>query len=308
MGLSGFEHNPSRHGSSPPEAFLEIRKGGIVAWVRRDFSFLLDEDGMWRTDQAFSPVDGASAYFGRGAVLRVSLGSRGEDCAVVRHYQRGGVVGPLLGDIYFGRGRFLQEVRVSEWARGHGVPTAEVLAMRSERRGLCCYRGDLITREIAGSEDLDRYLGALREKEGSRLARRKEVVRSVALLLQGMHRVGLYHADLNLKNILIRFTDRGVKSYVIDLDRGRIIQPLHSRLRIRNLLRLYRSLDKQGYLDGVMRTRNILEFVTVYCGEDRALLGLCKEVMRKDMWLLRYHRVLWKLSRAWRNVGGGVDA
>ena len=86
---------------------------------------------------------------------------------------------PFLGDSYFSRQRFFQEVGVSEWARRHGVPTAEVLAVRSERRGLCLHRGDLITREIAGSEDLDRHLSALREKEASRLARRREAARSI---------------------------------------------------------------------------------------------------------------------------------
>jgi tRNA A-37 threonylcarbamoyl transferase component Bud32 len=232
----------------------------------------------------------------------------GETCAVVRHYRRGGFLGPFLRDTYLCRGRFLEEVRVSEWARSHGVPTAEVLVMRSQRTGLGFHRGDLITREIEGSQDMDRYLGALREEEPYHLARRKEAVRSVALLVQGMHRAGLYHADLNLKNIVIRFTEQGVNSYVIDLDRARVIRPLRSRLRIRNLLRLYRSLDKQGYLEGVIRTRDVLEFVRVYCGEDRHLLRLCKEVMRKDMWLLRYHRALWKISRGVRKMGGGRDA
>jgi len=306
LGLSGSEHEQTRRASPPPEDFLEIRKGGVVVWVRKGFSFLLEEDGTWRTDRAFCHADGVSSpYSGRGTVLRVSLEPMGENCAVVRHYQRGGIMGPFLRDYYFGRGRFLQEVRVSEWARGHGVPTAEVLAMRSERTGLGFHRGDLVTREIEGSEDMDRYLRALREKEGARLGRKKEVVRSVALLLQGMHRVGLYHADLNLKNIVIQMTEPGVNSYVIDLDRARVIRPLSSRLRIRNLVRLYRSLDKQGYLDGVIETKDLLGFIKAYCGEDRELLRLCKEVMRRDMLVLRYHRAGWRLSRGLRKIGGG---
>jgi len=182
-----------------------------------------------------------------------------------------------------------------------------VLAVRSERRGPCVYKGDLMTREITGSEDLDRYLGALRGEDERRLSRRKDVVRSVALLVQGMHRVGLYHADLNLKNIVIRLGERSVTSYVIDLDRARVIQPLRSRLRIRNLVRLYRSLDKKGYLDGVVRTRDILEFVAVYCGEDSDLKKRCKAVMRTRMWLLRFHRLLWKLSWGAEHRGRGED-
>ena len=99
---------------------------------------------------------------------------------------------------------------------------------------------------------------------------------------------------MNLKNILVQITERGVNSYVIDLDRARVIKPLGSRMRIRNLVRLYRSLDKQGYLNDLVGTRDIVAFVRAYCGEDQELLALCKEVMRKDMWLLRYHRAGWR--------------
>ena len=129
----------------------------------------------------------------------------------------------------------------------------------------------------------------------------------MALLLQGMHRAGLYHADLNLKNILVQITERGVNSYVIDLDRARVIKPLGSRMRIRNLVRLYRSLDKQGYLNDPVGMRDVVAFVRAYCGEDQELLTVCKEVMRKDMWLLRYHRAGWRLSRGLRKIGRGRD-
>ena len=307
---SGSFRSEGRRGTteSPPQDFLEIRKGGVVAWVRKGYGFLFDETGMWRTDRAFCPaVRVASPYAGRGEVLRLSLGPMAESCAVVRHYQRGGVLGPVLGDHYLGPERFFQEVRVSEWARSRGVPTTEVLAMRSERRGPFLYRGDLITREIEGSEDMDRYLRAVREQEGSRVSRRKEVMQSVALLLQRTHLAGLYHGDLNLKNIVIQITGRGVASYVIDLDRARVIQPLSPKLRIRNLVRLYRSLDKQGYLEGVVRPEDLLGFVRVYCGRDRELVRACREVMRKERLVLRVHQAGWRLSRVLRRMGGGGD-
>lgn len=307
MGLSGSDKKQSMQRGTPPDAFLEIRKGGVVAWVRKGFSFLLNEDGMWRTDLTFCQVEGAAPYSGRGAVQRLSMGPMGDNCAVVRHYERGGLVRHLLRDFYFGPRRFFREAMVSEWASDHNVPTAQVLAVRSERTGLFLHRGDLITREIEGSEDLDRYLKAVQKNESPGMCRRKEVIRSIALLLQRMHRAGLYHADLNLKNIVIQISESAVNSYVIDLDRARVIQPLNSRMRIRNLVRLYRSLDKQGYLDGLVGTRELMEFVGCYCGEDRELFRLCKEVMRKDMWLLRYHRAGWKLSKGLRKMGRGQD-
>lgn len=293
--------------SSPPEDFLEIRKAGLLVWIRKGFSFLLDEEGVWCQDPAFCPVDEGPPYFGRGELLRLSLGPMAEGCALIRHYQRGGVFGGLLKDFFLGKKRFLREVRVSEWARGENIPTAEVLALRIEHKGLGLYSGDLVTREIEGSEDLDEYLKLARARERGTKDPGKEILRSVALLLQGMHRAGLYHADLNLKNILVQITERGVSSYVIDLDRARVIKPLGSRMRIRNLVRLYRSLDKQGYLNDPVGMRDIVAFVRAYCGEDQELLTVCREVMRKDMWLLRYHRAGWKLSRGLKRIGSGRD-
>jgi tRNA A-37 threonylcarbamoyl transferase component Bud32 len=293
--------------SQPPEDFLEIQREGLLVWIRKGFSFLLDEEGEWCQDRVFRAADEVSPYSGRGELLRLSLGPMGDSCALVRHYQRGGVFGHLLRDFYLGRKRFLQEVRVSEWARGQDIPTAEVLGLRIEDKGLCLHRGDLVTREIEASQDLDEYLKSARTGEGWATDRGREIIRSVALLLQGMHRAGLYHADLNLKNILVQITDRGVSSYVIDLDRAKVIKPLGSRMRIRNLVRLYRSLDKQGYLNDLVGMRDIVAFVRAYCGEDRELLTVCREVMRKDMWLLRCHRVGWRLSGGLRKIGRGRD-
>lgn len=307
LGPAGSEQARTGRSLPPPEGFLEFRGPRLLLWVRKGFSFLLEDGGRLRSDRAFCAEDRSASYAGRGRLQRLSLGPMGDSCALVRHYHRGGVFRNVLRDCYLGRRRFLQEVRVSEWARRQGVPTAEVLALRSERRRLCFYQADLVTREIGGSEDLDRYLKSLRVRGEQAGRRRKDVRRSVALLLQRMHRAGLYHADLNLKNILVQFGESGVKSYVIDLDRARVIQPLRSRMRIRNLLRLYRSLEKQGYLQDPVGTREILAFVRDYCGEDRELLAACRDVMRKDLWLLRTHRMGWRLSRGWRKAGRGRD-
>ncbi len=307
MGLSGSENEEIRDDSSPPQDFQEISGPDWLVWIRRGFSSLLDEGGEWRQDLAPGAEDEATVYTGRGKLIRLSLGPTEEGCALVRHYRRGGIFGSLLRDYYLGRTRFVQEVRVSEWARAQGVPTAEVLALKSEQAGFGLYRADLVTREITDSEDLDRYLKSARSGAGRPPAREHEIIRSVAHLLQGMHRAGLYHADLNLKNILVQVSETGVRSYVIDLDRARVIHPLGPRMRIRNLVRLYRSLDKQGYLNDLVGMKQIVAFVRAYCGDDRELLTLCKEVMRKDMWLLRYHRAGWTLSRGLKRLGRGGD-
>ena len=60
-----------------------------------------------------------------------------------------------------------------------------------------------------------------------------------------MHREGVYHSDLNLKNILIRKKPDGVDGYIIDFDKAKLfLGKLPSVLAKKNLDRLLRSALK----------------------------------------------------------------
>jgi serine/threonine protein kinase len=67
----------------------------------------------------------------------------------------------------------------------------------------------------------------------------------VASSLRSLHRQGVYHSDLNLKNILVRAEPAGVKGYIIDFDKAVLfVGELPDPLAKRNLRRLLRSLSK----------------------------------------------------------------
>jgi hypothetical protein len=68
---------------------------------------------------------------------------------VVRHYQRGGAVGPILGDRYLSLGRYrpLCETVASLEARERGISTPAVVAGIVYPAGIF-YRADLVTEEI----------------------------------------------------------------------------------------------------------------------------------------------------------------
>jgi len=71
------------------------------------------------------------------------------------------------------------------------------------------------------------------------------VWRAVANSLRQLHREGVYHTDLNLKNILVRREVDGVKSYIIDFDKAVLfLGRVPPRLAERNLDRLLRSVCK----------------------------------------------------------------
>ena len=60
-----------------------------------------------------------------------------------------------------------------------------------------------------------------------------------------MHREGVYHADLNLRNILVRAEADSVVSYLIDFDKTKLfLGKLPAELVKRNLDRLQRSVLK----------------------------------------------------------------
>jgi 3-deoxy-D-manno-octulosonic acid kinase len=190
---------------------------------------------VWAADAADE-----SAYHGRSKLRSVAIAA-GEN-ALIRAYRRGGMPRYLTADLFFTwPPRPFRELCVTEAARRRGVPTLEVLGACVERAGGPFYRGWLATRQLAGSEDLWAVLngGAFSNEE------KKEVIASAALAVRKMHRKGIFHADLNLKNILARREEKGIQCYVIDLDKAKLYSHgLSSSQANQNLRRLLRSVSK----------------------------------------------------------------
>lgn len=165
---------------------------------------------------------------GRAEVLRFRLPT---GTAIIRRSRRGGVIRWFLTDAYLLRNRPLREFHVHAWLYDAGLAVPEPLAVAWERQGLA-FRGAIATREVPGQTLLD-YLTPLP-------VRPEDVLRRAGRVIREMHDAGVYHADLQLRNILVGPT----YVYLIDFD-GAVRQPRVSGLqRARNLLRLRRSFDK----------------------------------------------------------------
>jgi 3-deoxy-D-manno-octulosonic acid kinase len=187
----------------------------------------------------------ASRYQGRGNLRTFHL-SDGTN-ALVRHYRHGGTLRGLTGQWFFTwPPRPFRELSLTEELRRRGVPTVEVLAACAIRGLGPFYRGCLVTRELAESEDL---WSALQSGLVGRLGW-EATLRAVAGSIRAMHSEGVYHTDLNLKNILVRPEEKSVASYIIDFDKAKLfLGKLPTELVKKNLDRLQRSvrkLDPQG--------------------------------------------------------------
>ena len=215
-----------------PTAYALVGGARVRAAVRRD---LVPELAPWLVAPRFVlPVEAEALAAGRGGAYRVVL--PGGVRAVVRVYRRGGLAARFSLDRYLGvRPRPLRELAVTAEARGRGVPAVEVLAARVE--GRLAYRGVLVTAEVPAATTL---VEALRHAPdaGARAALAAAAGRAVGAL----HDAGVFHADLNLTNVLIH---AGAEALLLDFDRARLYRPpLGDTARRRNLRRLARSLAK----------------------------------------------------------------
>ncbi|SHI21062.1 3-deoxy-D-manno-octulosonic acid kinase [Ferrimonas marina] len=194
-------------------------------------------DPQWLKQQGW--LTGSSDDSGRNPAWFFAL--QDGEC-VLRHYWRGGLPGKVLKDSFLftgvERSRPYRELALMDWMFQQGLPVAQPVAARLSRSGLR-YRADLITIKLPNSQDL---VGALQQ---GNLGKREW--QKIGKMIARFHDAGVYHADLNARNILLSDGDY----YLIDFDRGERRRP-HKGWMQSNLERLKRSLDKElGRVEGL---------------------------------------------------------
>lgn len=154
---------------------------------------------------------------------------------VLRHYYRGGLIENITKDKYFFFGlkktRAIAEFNLLNMLYREGFAVPKPIAANIIRQGLH-YRADLIIERICGAEDLVAKL------EQSSMT--QEEWFALGQCIAQFHQRGVYHADLNAKNILLAHN----KFYLIDFDRG-TIKKSHLNWKQANLNRLLRSFNKE---------------------------------------------------------------
>lgn len=211
--VTRYLHLGSQHILYDPARFAEV---GVETFLPR----------VWQDAGAL--LGGAP---GRGTTVFVR-DDEGE--LALRHYRRGGLISRWVSDRYLwlglARSRPWCEYSLLLTLHGMGLPVPRPVAARCERDGLF-YRADLITERLPGTT-LAAVLSA------SRLS--TATLNTIGACIRRFHDAGVYHADLNARNILLT-KEGGVA--LLDFDRGRLRQDT-GRWRAKNLARLHRSLSK----------------------------------------------------------------
>lgn len=188
---------------------------------------------------------------------------------IVRRLAHGGLFGNLLGRVFWGLNRPLREFVATVRAGEKGIPVPAAVGARIDWLGIGFYRGDVLSLEISGAEDLGKVL---RDGWADCPRRRRDLaIGATAIAVRRMHDAGLYHPDLNLKNVLVRWSGKGPEAFLVDLDRARFYREITFRLRRKNLWRLARSAEKLARPGGELSPGDRLRFLLAYAGTDGSL-------------------------------------
>jgi 3-deoxy-D-manno-octulosonic acid kinase len=243
-----------------PDGFKKITDGdGIRLVVRED---RLDE--IDRSICRDADVQQDSRHQGRRPLRALRL--RDGETALIRSYRHGGLFRHLTRAWFASwPPRPFRELTITEELRRRGFPTVEVYAAGIERVCGPLYRGCLVTRELSGAKD---FWAALQDPSMD-ANKRGTILQAGARAVRAMHREGVYHADLNLKNILIRFQEGVAEGYVIDFDRAKLfLGNLPTPLPQKNLDRLLRSARKLDPARRYLSPGAWDQFVKFYYGAD----------------------------------------
>lgn len=204
--------------------FIVSKRGNKTALVHPEYADVVADALFEGTGCEDAPIGG------RGSLQRFRYpGGAG----LVRTYHRGGAMRLFLVRSYLFVNRPLRELEVHRKVHREGLAVPTPLGACWERHGIT-YRGSFATNELDG-RDLLAHLSTSHDDPHETL------FRLGALILQ-MHEMGVYHADLHLRNVLVV---EGAP-FLIDFDNARIRSSLGRTQRARNLLRLRRSFEKNG--------------------------------------------------------------
>jgi len=232
----------------------------------------------------------ARAGSGRSAGVRLRLGS---ESAIAKRAVHGGLLGPLLGGLYLGTGRAVDQALAAERLSAADVATPEILAIGARRVLGPMHALAIVSREIPEARNL------LEFSEGAPpRGRRRLVLLACADLVRRMHAAGFLHADLNVGNLVLGRRGGEEILHVVDLDRGSFRTSLSLHARHRNLARLLRSYEKWIARHLRLTAREEILFLLRYAGRDRVLARRLAARLSRSRSRLRFRRLGWRLAAA----------
>lgn len=278
-----------------PTGYRLLQNGPSTIVIEKSYEQSLLKQGIFNPESLTSSFGSRqNSHSGRGAVPSVPIDGKPQEKMLIRKYLRGGFLRFFNRDIYFGQQRPFKEILITVEASLKGIPTPDMLAAVSIKVSGPFFRGYLVSKELSACSDLPAYLTTLAgAKKKSFSLEKQSVIKRTAEIIRLMHDKGFYHADLNLKNILVDTADPH-NIYLIDWDKSRFAgERLDLPERRSNVLRFCRSMVKlTGY--GLPLTENDpLFFLESYWHND----GEIRKALKRLRMSSAVRSFFWKISK-----------
>jgi len=238
-----------------------------------------------------SRADSQDGSQGRAATKILALADRPERLHV-RPLRHGGWLAPLWGQNVAGLGRALAECEVTASLREAGAPVPRPAFVLGHRRGW------LWRAAIATVHEEETLNGAAFLASAPADSTRLRAARAAARAIRRFHDVGGQHADLHIANLILRNDGQHSEVVIVDLDRARHTSPPSPARRMRELMRLQRSLEKRSLQSSPSDGAECVEgaFLDEYVAGDCALRDALLRHLPRERRRIARHAFLWRAA------------
>jgi len=275
-----------------PPSFSLIKKGNIHLLLNEEYKDLLLQQGIEDIETFVARYAGDKQHSG-GRSLHPSIPLKEGQRMVLRRYLHGGLLRAVTRDLYALSSRSFRELALTEEIRLAGIPTIRPIGAIHQSLIFPFYRAYLLTLEVPNARNLIQFFQDMGSHPvGGVLAPKRKIIRAAGRLVRQFHDSGFFHADLQLRNLLV--ADHHV--LLIDFDQSCRVQNLSEKMRMKNLLRLNRSVDKWKRQGLPVTFSDRLRFFLAYAGEDPRARDVLRKTLRTYSFGLLFHRLLWNLT------------
>jgi serine/threonine protein kinase len=276
----------------PPSFFL-IKKGQVFILLERGYKDTLLKQGIDDL-RTFLEKSSHISHYLKGRALHPCIPLEDGKRMVLRRYSHGGLLRAITGNLYFFGARSFRELALTEDIRSCGIPTVLSIGAIHHRIFFPFYRAYFLSLEVPHAIDLIQYFnerGAHPSREN--LSLKRKTIRSAGLLIRQFHQAGFSHGDLQLKNVLVAED----QLLLIDFDRSYRKPSLSTRERMKNLLRLNRSVEKWKRLGLPITRTDRWRFFLAYAGDDKTIREAMGKALQTYSLRFLFYRFGWAIGK-----------
>ena len=283
-----------------PQSCSLIKDGKVTLLLKNAFKETLLSQGIAQPHTLITAHEKtATQYTGRGLLPAIPIQESNGKRMVGKQCMRGGLLRFINKNIFWGGKRPMREMIDNTHILNKGIKTTEILAAANCKCFGPFYRTYLFSLEIPECVDLITFFDRLPQKSSQERLREKSFLfRAVARAFATMHRRGVYHGDLHLKNILIRNNpgNSTPEIFIIDFDKAICKESLTPREKLKNLLRFNRSIEKYKLLGGKITRGDQCRLFKEYFKDNPDVSDLFGIHSKLYDFMLRMRRVKWMMG------------